>query len=109
MDGTGGQVPAPRAAGRPAGPADVPGARRSADAARVPELAALLGEIDALRTTLETDLSLVVAAVEAGAEDLAGELVDGDRDELRAFSSRAAVHLAALDEPVVVEVPVLDR
>lgn len=100
MDGTDGQVPAPRAARPATGPTAVPGVprRRSAqDLARVPELAALLGEIDALRTTLETDLSLAAAALEAGADDLAGELVDGDRSELRAFSARAAAHLIALD------------
>ena len=102
MDAPDGQVPAPRRPAlprlhRPVTPADLGGLLPGEDAPRVPELSALLAEIDALRLTLQTDLSLAAAAVEAGADELAGELVDSDLAELRAFAGRAARHLADLD------------
>jgi hypothetical protein len=96
------QVPAPRRAAlplfrRPAAdttrPTDLPG---EPEAPRVPDLSELLADIDALRLTLQTDLTLAAAALEAGADSLAGELVDGDLSEVRAFSARADRHLAAL-------------
>ena len=100
MNAPDGQVPAP---GRPAHPrlhratpVDLSGLLPGEDAPRVPELSALLGEIDALRLTLQTDLSLAAAALEAGADDLAGELVDGDLAALHAFTGRATRHLADL-------------
>jgi hypothetical protein len=80
----------------------------------VAELSALLGDIDALRLTLQTDLTLAAAALEAGATGLAGELVDGDLTEVRAFGERAAGRLSALDianddtgpvEPVAAPLP----
>lgn len=63
---------------------------------RVGALDALLREVDGLRLTLETDLSLAAAAVEAGAPGIAADIIDGDRDGLQAFESRALGHLADL-------------
>jgi hypothetical protein len=63
---------------------------------RVGALDALLREIDGLRLTLETDLSLAASAVDAGAPQVAIDIIDSDRDGLRAFSSRALDHLADL-------------
>jgi hypothetical protein len=93
-----GQVPAPRRPGPPlfrrpsrrgpASPVDVP---------RVADISELLGEIDALRTSLSTDLSLAAAALEAGADGLAAELVDGDLAALHAFEASALGHLQSLD------------
>ena len=97
-----GQVPAPRRAGlsgrlplrrRPADVLPQP----AADTPRVAEISALLSDIDALRTTLTTDLSLAAAALESGADDLAAELVSGDVDALHGFEQRALAHLRALD------------
>ena len=103
MDAPDGQVPAPRRPAapssrrRPGGPSDLPFAVPGDDAAaRVPELSALLADIDAMRLTLQTDLSLAAAALEAGADDLAGELVTGDLAELRAFAARSASRLELL-------------
>ncbi|MBC7374561.1 MAG: hypothetical protein H7323_11280 [Frankiales bacterium] len=59
----------------------------------------MLARIDALRTTLAAHLSLAAAPLEAGADDLPGELVSGDLVELHAFQTRALAHLAALQEP----------
>ena len=66
-------------------------------APRVGDLSALLGEIDALRTTLQTDLSLAAAALDEGADELAGQFVRTDLDELAAFEVRALSHLRALE------------
>jgi len=66
---------------------------------RVAELDALLREVDELRLTLETDLSLAASAVEAGAPQLAVEILDSDRDALRAFEESALGSLAALAAP----------
>lgn len=102
MDAQDGQVPAPRRASvprrrRPDAPTSLPFGLPDVDAPRVADLSALLGDIDALRLTLQTDLSLAAAALEEGAQDLAAELVDGDLFEVRAFAGRAADHLARLD------------
>ncbi len=103
MDAPDGQVPAPRRAvpprARRSAPTALPFAvpASSEDAPRVAGLSALLGDIDALRLTLQTDLSLAAAALEEGAQDLAAELVDGDLFEVRAFADRAAARLALLD------------
>lgn len=110
MNAPDGQVPAPRRADLPrqrrtAVPADLSGLLPGEDAPRVPELSALLGEIDALRLTLQTDLSLAAAALEAGADELAGELVDSDLAEVRAFAGRAARHLQDLDAGVPAAAP----
>ena len=95
MDAQDGQVPEPR---RPRPLRALPSP--DGQGPRVPELHALLGEIDALRLTLQTDLSLAAAAVEAGADDLAAELVEGDLGELRRFASSAANRLARLSDEV---------
>ena len=123
MEPQDGTVPAPRRPGlplwrraagpvEPAEPVEEPGPAVE-DAPRVLDLTALLSDIDALRLTLQTDLSLAAAALEAGADDLAGELVDGDLGEVRAFAVRAADHLdqlaaldAVQDEAPVDEAPV---
>lgn len=81
-------------------PAPLPRPRRRRSAAELPRvegLAALLADIDALRTTLQTDLSLVAAAVEEGADDVAVELVEGDLTSVQDFEHRALAHLQALD------------
>jgi hypothetical protein len=96
------QVPTPRRPGLPLFRRPASGAGSATylpdepAAPRVPELGELLADIDALRLTLQTDLTLAAAALEAGADQLAGELVDGDLAEVRAFSTRADRHLAAL-------------
>ena len=95
MDQPDGQVPAPRRAG---------GSRP--DAPRVADLSALLADIDALRTTLSTDLTLAAAALDAGVDDLAAELVTGDLRAVRAFEAQSLSHLAFLGDPVAAVVPV---
>jgi hypothetical protein len=66
---------------------------------RVEALEALLREVDGLRLTLETDLTLAAAAVESGIPKMASEILDSDRDALRRFEERALGHLAELDTP----------
>lgn len=111
MDAPDGQVPAPRrpfaSRRRPDAATALPFARSGEDTPRVADLSALLADIDALRLTLQTDLSLAAAALEEGAQDLAAELVDGDLFEVRAFAGRAAERLAHLDEPPADQRPVL--
>lgn len=120
MDAPDGQVPAPRRASAPrrrrpetptgaptALPFALPASLSDGDAPRVADLSALLGDIDALRLTLQTDLSLAAAALEEGAQDLAAELVAGDLFEVRAFASRAAERLARLEEQPADELPAL--
>ena len=63
---------------------------------RVGALDALLREVDGLRLTLETDLTLAAAAVEAGAPESAVDIIDSDRDSLHTFESRALGHLSDL-------------
>ncbi len=76
---------------------------------RVGALDALLREVDSLRLTLETDLSLAAAAVEAGSPGLAGDIVDSDRASLRRFESRALDHLAELSAADLPAVEVAGR
>lgn len=124
MEPRDGQVPAPRRAALPlrrragaapsASPVSLPFGVPAEDRPRVADLSALLGEIDALRLTLQTDLTLAAAALEADAAGLAVELVDGDLAEVRAFGARSADRLADLradeadeaDEAIADEVPV---
>jgi hypothetical protein len=73
-------------------------ARRADALPRVPELDALLREVDALRLTLETDLSLAAAAVEAGEPALARDVIDADRDAVANFEAHALGRLDALAE-----------
>lgn len=67
------------------------------DSPRVASLDALLREVDGLRLTLETDLSLAAAAVEAGHPGVAAAIVDSDRGSLRSFETQALSHLRDLD------------
>lgn len=67
------------------------------DPPRVDSLSELLAHLDALRTGLSTDLTLAAAALEAGAEELALDLVDDDVDSLADFRTRALASLSALD------------
>ena len=69
------------------------------DVPRVGALDALLREVDSLRLTLETDLTLAAAAVEGGQPGLAADIIDSDRDGLRAFEGRALGHLERLATP----------
>ena len=96
-----GRLPAPRRAGLPlfrrTSPTPV-----SADPnvePRIADLSFLLADIDQLRTILSTDLSLAAAALEAGAADVATQLVAGDLHELGSFEARALSHLASLEAP----------
>lgn len=73
-------------------------ARRAADLPRVPELDALLRDVDTLRLTLETDLTLAASAVEAGEPGLAADIVGADREALRNFEAHALGRLDALAE-----------
>ncbi len=74
---------------------------------RVASLDALLREVDALRLTLETDLSLAASAVEAGQPGIAAEILQSDRGSLGGFEQRALGHLHDLAEPAP-EVTVFD-
>jgi hypothetical protein len=69
------------------------------DVPRVGALDALLREVDSLRLTLETDLTLAAAAVENGAPQVAVDIIDSDRDGLAAFERRALGHVADLARP----------
>lgn len=69
---------------------------RGGHAPGVSELDALLREVDDLRLTLETDLSLVASAVESGATELAVEILDADQLALHRFEDRALDQLATL-------------
>lgn len=99
MSGSGagdGRVPGPRSAGVP-GPLPEP---------RVPELSALLADLQELRLVLSADLGLAASALEVGALDIAAEMVAGGQDDLRHYAGRAAQHLqpeggASADEPVL--------
>lgn len=63
---------------------------------RVGALDALLRQVDGLRLTLETDLSLAASAVESGAPKVAVDIIDSDLASLRRFESSALDHLAEL-------------
>ncbi|MFN2539511.1 MAG: hypothetical protein ABR549_15355 [Mycobacteriales bacterium] len=69
------------------------------DVPRVGALDALLREIDGLRLTLETDLTLAAAAVESGVPQVAADIIDSDRDGLRSFEQRALAQLSELAHP----------
>ena len=59
----------------------------------VPALHELLRELHGLRRALETDLCLVASATEAGALEIAHELLSGGWVELPRFEARALGHL----------------
>jgi len=82
------------------------GSRRSLRP-RAVSLDALLRELDGLRLTLETDLSLAAAAVDAGADVLARGILAGDQDELHAFQDRTLEQLRQL--PATVPAPRVAR
>lgn len=65
---------------------------------RVASLDALLREVDGLRLSLETDLTLAAAAVEAGQLGVALDIIDSDREGLIRFEHAALGHLSDLDE-----------
>lgn len=73
--------------------------------ARAPELQALLRDLDGLRLSLATDLSLAAAALEAGSPEIASAVVDSDRAQLRAFEQRALHHLSEPEVPAVPALP----
>jgi hypothetical protein len=88
---------------RPLEPVELPSPREQETAEsilpgapRVGALDALLREVDTLRLTLETDLTLAAAAVEAGGSDTAIEIIEDDLDSLHAFETSAIGHLADL-------------
>jgi hypothetical protein len=66
---------------------------------RVGALDALLREVDSLRLTMETELTLAAAAVESGQPQVAVDIIDSERDGLRAFEGRALGHLSELAAP----------
>jgi hypothetical protein len=67
---------------------------------RVGALDALLREVDGLRLSMETDLTLAAAAVEGGAPQVALDIIDSERANLRSFEYRALGHLGDLAHPV---------
>lgn len=75
-----------------------PAARRS-ETPRVEALDALLREVDDLRLTLETDLTLAASAVESGEPGIAADILGADRTALHAFEEHALDHLNELDSP----------
>lgn len=66
----------------------------AASGPRVPELSALLGEIDTLRLALSADLGLAASAVEVGAFDVARDVIRGGQHDVAGFSVRAEQLLA---------------
>jgi hypothetical protein len=72
---------------------------------RVAELDALLRDLDDLRLTLSTDLTLAAAALDADAPDVASTVIDSDRASLLAFEQRALRHLERLSAAAAVPPP----
>ncbi|MDQ1746171.1 MAG: hypothetical protein QOD07_434 [Frankiaceae bacterium] len=68
-------------------------------------LDALLGEVRELRMTFVADLSTAAGAVEAGAPDVAADILDADRDELARFFRVADERLRELERAAHREVP----
>lgn len=65
-------------------------------AARVESLDALLREVDDLRLSLETDLTLAAAALDSGEAEVAAGILGSDIDNVHTFEDRALGHLSAL-------------
>lgn len=80
---------------RPGTPREL-GPTAGAPAPRVADLDALLRDLDALRLSVSTDLTLAAAALDAGSPEVAGSIVDSDRATLLAFEQRALRHLERL-------------
>ncbi len=72
--------------------------RRAAPLPRVADLDALLRDVDTLRLTLETDLSLAASAMEAGEPALAADILDADREAVANFEALALGRLGSLEE-----------
>ena len=72
------------------------GAAAAEPAPRVADLDALLRDLDSLRLSVSTDLSLAAAALDAGSAEVAGSVIDSDRATLLAFEQRALRHLERL-------------
>lgn len=87
---------------RALGAVELPGPRTETAASilpgspRVGALDALLREVDDLRLTLETDLTLAAAAVEAGGTAAAVEIIENDIEALHDFEEGALGHLSDL-------------
>jgi len=60
------------------------------------ELAELLQDLRNLRMTLAMDLTAAASAIEQGADEVAGDVVDADRRELAKFTRGARERLSAL-------------
>jgi hypothetical protein len=56
----------------------------------------LLADVRDLRLTLTADLAAAASALDAGAPAIAGDIIDGDRDELRALQRRTDSRLTGL-------------
>ena len=65
----------------------------------------LLGEVRELRMTFVTDLSTAAGAVEAGATDVAADILDADRAELARFFRVADERLRELERAATRELP----
>lgn len=72
------------------------GAAAGGPTPRVADLDALLRDLDALRLSVSTDLSLAAAALDAGSPEVAASVIDSDRATLLAFEQRALRHLERL-------------
>jgi hypothetical protein len=59
----------------------------------------LLEEMHDLRMTLAADLSVAAGAADAGAEDVARDIIEADRAELARFARVANIRLEGLDRP----------
>jgi hypothetical protein len=66
---------------------------------RSAELDGLLRELDQLRRTLETDLSIAAAAVEEGSFEIATQVLSHDQSVLRAFGGQASHRLRTSQPP----------
>lgn len=72
------------------------GLHRAEPPPRLGDLSALLAEIDGLRTSLQADLSMVAAALDADAVPVAQELIDEDLLAVAGFEDRALGHLQVM-------------
>ena len=70
-----------------------------AEPPRVEALDAFLRQVDDLRLTLETDLTLAASAVESGSPEIAAEILGADREALHRFEVQALDSLSELETP----------
>ncbi len=73
--------------------------RRDASIPPGDPLVGLLEEMHDLRMTLATDLSVAAGAADAGADDVARDIIEADRAELARFARVANIRLEGLDRP----------